>query len=238
MPYQTKTITNSIGMKFIKIPTGSFLMGRDAHLEEGDEDELPQHHVSIDSFYMQTTPVTQNQWIKIMRDNPSKFKAPNNPVENICWHDAQRFISKLNQIEGENRYRLPTESEWEYAVRAGTTTQYHFGNSEKELARYAWYDRNSENRPHPVGEKKANSWGLYDMYGSIWEWVEESYHENYDHAPNSDITWRRDDKQDICKVLRGGSWVAHANLARSATRNYNRADFGFVTSGFRLVLIS
>ncbi|HLC15756.1 MAG TPA: SUMF1/EgtB/PvdO family nonheme iron enzyme, partial [Thermodesulfovibrionia bacterium] len=157
-------IENSLKMKFAYIPPGKFMMGStNVTLSQG--------------FFMQTTPVTQGQWKALMGNNPSRFKRCGDdcPVESVSWHDAQKFIEKLNKREGVNKYRLPTEAEWEYAARAGSDTAYCFGDDEARLSEYAWYDKNSDGRTHPVAKKKPNAWWLYDMHGNVWEWSEDWY---------------------------------------------------------------
>lgn len=145
-------------MKFTLIHAGEFLMGS----EENDW-EKPSHKVKITNpFFLGTYPVTQREWKAVMSDNPSRFKGDDLPVESVSWDDAQKFIKKLNAKEGTNQYRLPSEAEWEYACRANTTTRYSFGDDESRLGEYAWYAKNSDHKTHPVGQKKPNSWGLYD----------------------------------------------------------------------------
>src|SRR5215510_10432312 len=143
-----KTLTNSIGMEFALIPAGTFTMGSDT----GDPDERPVHQVTISkAFYMGKYEVTQGQWQTVMGTNPSALPGDaNRPVDQVSWNEAQTFISKLNAMEGVQLYRLPTEAEWEYAARAGSTTIFSFGNDPKNLGEYAWYRSNSQRQPHPV----------------------------------------------------------------------------------------
>ena len=129
-------------------------------------------------------PVTQKQWKKVMGNNPSNFKGEDRPVESVSWEDVQEFVKKLNEKEGTDKYRLPSEAEWEYACRAGTQTRYSFGDDESKLNEYAWYDKNSGSETHPVGQKKPNSWDLYDMHGNVWEWVQDRWHDKYKGAPS------------------------------------------------------
>ena len=125
-----------------------------------------------------------------MGDNPSYFTGDDNlPVERVSWDNVQRFITKLNDKEGTSKYRLPSEAEWEYACRAGTTTRYSFGDNESELGEYAWYSSNSDSQTHPVGQKRANPWGLYDMHGNVWEWVQDCWHDSYSGAPADGRAW-------------------------------------------------
>jgi len=154
-----KLIINSIGMKFVLITAGIFTMGSPLD-EPGRNDDKKQHEVRISKqFYLQATEVSQGQWKKVMGDNPSLFKECGDdcPVERISWVDAQKFISELNQMEGTNKYRLPSEAEWEYACRAGTDTANSFGDKMDEIGEYGWYWDNSERQTHPGGEKKPNA---------------------------------------------------------------------------------
>ena len=125
--------------------------------------------------------VTQAQWETVMGNNPSWFKGANRPVEQVSWNDAQAFLKKLNAASVQ--FRLPSEAEWEYAARAGTQTAYAFGDDPNQLGKYAWFDDNSGNETHSVGQKKPNGFGLYDMHGNVWEWVADTWHDNYDGAP-------------------------------------------------------
>ena len=204
---------NSIGMKFTLIHAGEFYMG-----SEANDDEKPVHKVKINNpFYLGTYPVTQREWKAVMGDNknPSHFKGDDLPVELVSWVEVQKFIKKLNEKEGTDKYRLPSEAEWEYACRAGTTTRYSFGDSESELDDYAWYDENSDDEMHPVGQKKPNPWGLYDMHGNVEEWVQDKWHDSYDGAPTDGSSWER---AGAFRVIRGGSWDFIAWSCRSANR--------------------
>jgi len=176
--------------------------------------------IPAQEYYLGKYPVTQQQWEAVMGDNPSHFKGGTLPVETVSWDDAQLFIQKLNQLSGKKNYRLPTEEEWEYACRAGTTTEYYFGDDESQLGEYAWYDGNSGQTTHPVGQKKPNGWGLYDMAGNVWEWTDSWY-----------------DSSRSRRVLRGGGWDGGAACCRSASRDsYAPGDrSSFV--GFRLVFV-
>lgn len=241
---QAADYTNSIGMSFVEIKAGCFMMGRDAKFEEGDDDELPRHEVCIKKdFYLGKTEVTQEQWVAIMDKNPSEFKGRNIPVERVKWKDAQEFIRRLNEKEGGNHYRLPTESEWEYACRAGSTSDYHFGDYDKLLSEYGWFASNSGKRPHPVGQKQPNQWGLYDMHGNVWEWVEDCYHETKysSGAPKDGSAWNSSCYHfvggEIAGIVRGGSWFNNSKNLRSANRRSYPKSSRDHNIGFRVVRI-
>jgi formylglycine-generating enzyme required for sulfatase activity len=225
-------LTNGIGMKFVLIPAGTFMMGSPG-AEVGREDDEVQHKVTITrAFYLQTTPVTQGQWGRLMGDNPSRFKDGGDecPVEKICWDEAQRFIEKLKEIEGTDKYRFPTEAEWEYACRAGSTERFCFGDDEGKLGEYAWYGGNSEKKTHPVGQKKANAWGLYDMHGNVWEWCQDCYGD----YPVDPVTNPTGSSSCEFRVSRGGSWFDSASNLRSAHRGWGWPDNRVNNLGFRL----
>ena len=169
-----------------------------------------------------------------MGSNPSEFKGRNNPVEMVSWDDAQEFIKRLNAKEGHKRYRLPTEAEWEYAARAGTTTAYSFGDNKKELSRYAWYGENSGDSTKPVGQKQPNPWGLYDVHGNVFEWVQDWYGEKY--YANSPGTDPKGPSSSSGRVGRGGGWGSFAESCRSACRYFNSPDYRNICIGFRLAL--
>lgn len=241
---QAAEYTNSIGMNFIEIKTGCFMMGRDAKFEEGDDDELPRHEVCIKKdFYLGKTEVTQEQWVAVMDKNPSKFKGRSSPVEKVKWKDAQEFIRRLNEKEGGNHYRLPTESEWEYACRAGSTSDYYFGDYDRFLPEYGWFRGNSNKRTHPVAQKKPNPWGLYDMHGNVWEWVEDCYHETKysSEAPKDGSAWNSSCYYfvggEISGMVRGGSWFNDSKNLRSANRRSYPKDSKDSNVGFRVVRI-
>src|SRR5262249_24141391 len=162
-----------LDMPFFRTPGGEFLMGS----ADGYGDERPVHTVRISQpFYLGQYAVTQGQWQAVMGSNPSQFTGdPNRPVETVSWEDVQEFIRRLHAREGGATYRLPTEAEWEYAARAGSTTAYGFGDDPRQLSEYAWYSENAGRQTHPVGQLKPNAWGLYDMHGNVWEWVQDWY---------------------------------------------------------------
>ena len=255
-------LVNSLGMEFTLIPAGKFMMGSD--LEEHDEE--PIHEVTISRpFYMGIYPVTQSEWQEIMGNNPSELIGDDYPVHGVSWNDAQEFIRKLNLPDeqptilydnwtGETRpkaqfeYRLPSEAEWEYACRAGTT-----GDYAGPLDSMAWYANNSGhryvdaaqtweteqladngNQPHVVGTKEANAFRLFDMHGNVWEWCQDFYDENY--YRNSPSIDPQGPSSGQYRVLRGGSWDSVATLLRSALRLYGPPGNRGV-DGFRLVAV-
>lgn len=223
--------TNSVGMDFVYIQPGNFTMGS----ENGQSDERPPHDVTLSrGFLMQTTEVTQAQWKAVMGNNPSNFSGCDDcPVETVSWDDCQEFIKRLNGMEGTLAYRLPTEAEWEYACRAGSTTNYYFGDSEASLGDYAWYDGNSGSRTHQVAQKQPNAWGLYDMAGNVWEWCSDWYNSNYyAKSPNVDPVGLG---LGASRVNRGGSWYDDAWNCRSADRGGDLPRLRFIHLGFRVV---
>jgi len=232
-PQGTGEFTNSLGMQFILIPAGTFMMGSGS-AEEGDADERPQHRVTLSqSFYLQTTPVTQGQWKSLMGENPAFFHecGEDCPVENVSWNDVQEFIRKLNQVEKTEQYCLPTEAQWEYACRAGSTQGYSFGQEKVELGQYAWYEVNSQKSTHPVGRLKPNAWGLFDMHGNVYEWVQDCYGE----YPPGPVTDPKGPSAGRYRVLRGGSWDGEAGDLRSAYRHRLTPGYRYGHESFRVV---
>lgn len=237
-----ETYTNSIGMEFTLIPAGSFMMGCNSTFESCSTSETPQHRVQINTpFYLGITEVTQEQWVTVMEHNPSHFKGRANPVEQVSWNDAQAFVRVLNLMEDcTDCYRLPSEAEWEYAARAGATTAYWFGDSADDLGQYAWFADNSNDKTHPVGQTPANPWGLYDMHGNVWEWVQDCYHESYSGAPTDGGArttgcYKLNDGTTL-RVLRGGSWNDDAVNCRAASRrDVTSPAFSYKNYGFRVV---
>lgn len=229
---QNPTFDNTIGMEFVLIPAGNFYMGSPSDEEGRLINEGPVHEVQIaKAFYMGKYEVTQEEWIEIMGVSPSLLKDDRLPADSISLNQIQEFITKLNERENTDKYRLPSEAEWEYAARAGTTTRYSFGEDELELDDYAWYGDNKKGS-HPVGQKLPNQWGLYDMHGNVWEVVQDGFHDNYNNAPLDGSVWETANRNFIS---RGGSWDNDANLLRSASRHKNDpGDRNFLT-GFRIV---
>ena len=225
--------------EMVLIPSGSYLMGSkfDPFAKiQSSADELPQHNVSIRSFAIGKFEVTQEQWYALMGNLPSNYKGRNLPVEQISWDDAQEFISKLNTKTGK-KYRLPSESEWEYASRAGSVSLYHFGDDEKQLGLYAWYLDGSRAAPnsmqtHLVGEKLPNSFGLHDVYGNVWEWTQDCWNENYINAPLDESPWLDGDCNR--RVVKGGSWFSNAQSLRSANRGRALKSTRDSAFGFRV----
>ncbi|NEX22243.1 formylglycine-generating enzyme family protein [Thiorhodococcus mannitoliphagus] len=221
-----ETFTNALGMTFRLIPAGSFQMGCDPARQTCHETELPGHRVSFATpFYLGETEVTQRQWEAVMDDNPAHFKNPDNPVEQVTWEDAQAFVRALNQRpELGGGYRLPSEAEWEYAARAGTQSDYWFGDGgdETQLNRHMWYLFSAQEHPHEVAQKPANPWGLYDVHGNVMEWVADCYHPNYVGAPKDGSAWNdnceRLNNGERARLLRGGAWYLYPEGARAAFR--------------------
>ena len=228
---------NSIGMEFVLIPAGDFEMGSPTTGADDSEyrAETPAHRVTIqNAFYLGTYEVTQAQWSEVMGPNPSYFAGDDLPVERVSWDDVQAFIKQLNAKEGTDKYRLPSEAEWEYACRAGTTTRYSFGDDDLNLGEYAWYgDENGTT--HPVGQKKPNPWWLYDMHGNVREWVQDAFHGDYNGAPSNGSAW--DGGPHSLRIVRGGSWLDGADYCRSAKRRTDEPGNRRGTVGFRLVRV-
>ncbi len=245
-------ITNSIGMKLVLIPPGEFMMGSPDLDKNAERWEKPQHHVRITKpFYLGVMEVTQEEYQRVMGTNPSYFSATGNgkdklggqdttrfPLENVTWDDAAEFCRKVSQMPEEKTarwYRLPSEAQWEYACRAGSTTRYCFGDEESGLGEYAWYGANSNVTTHPVGGKKPNAWGLYDMHGNVWEWCQDYYfNENYAQSATDDPTgpdW------SIFRTFRGGGWSNGTEASRSASRIGDDPGRRSFCMGFRVSLV-
>jgi len=244
-----KTITTPTGLTMALLPAGEFIMGDD----RGDADEQPAHKVRVSAFSMDTHELTQQAYESLTHQNPSKFKGPDRPVDQVDWYHAVLYCNLRSLKEGlkpcydtktlacdfsANGYRLPTEAEWEYACRAGTRDKYSFGPEAARLKTYAWSKANADQATHPVGQKAANPWGLYDLHGNVAEWCHDFYSETY---------YQRSEAQDPhgppagdkC-VLRGGSWRSGEDGCRSSARNsetprFADACFGSDGCGFRCV---
>jgi formylglycine-generating enzyme required for sulfatase activity len=211
-------------IQMISVAGGTFLMGSPLSESGRDKDEGPQSDATVPSFYMSTYEVTQAQYKAVIGTNPSSFKGDDLPVDSVSWNDAVEFCRKLSRTTGRD-YRLPTEAEWEYASRAGTTGPYA-GN----IDAMTWYSANSGSQTHPVGQKQPNALGLYDMYGNVWEWCQTKY-EPY---PYNATDGREDLQGTDVRVMRGGSWESSANSCRSAYRRRVIPDVRSI--GFRIVL--
>ena len=232
----TNTFENSIGMEFIEIPAGEFLMGCSEGDNECSEDEKPQHKVKISkSFYLGKYEVTQGQWSRVMGENRSEFKdcGDDCPLEHVSWNYVQNFIEKLCKLEKQNpcKYRLPTEAEWEYAARAGSKEKYYWG--ERISEKYLWYDNNSEKNTHQVGKKIPNAWGLYDMSGNVFEWVQDRYKDDY--YKNSPAIDPKGINSGEFRVLRGCSWSTDARVCRISSRFGMISLNNNINYGFRLL---
>lgn len=226
----TIDLANGVKIEMVKLDGGEFTMGGDQY-----DNEKPRHQVRISPFAIARYEVTQAQWIAVMDgNNPSSNKGDSLPVENVSWDDVQRFLKKAG-----NGFRLPTEAEWEYAARANSTTAYNFGDSESQLGEYAWFYSNSGNKTHPVGEKKPNQFGLYDMHGNVWEWCSDWYSGDYYQTCKSQgvITDPQGPNAGVDRVVRGGSWHYGAVVCRSASRVGLAPGGRDGNLGFRLVRI-
>jgi formylglycine-generating enzyme required for sulfatase activity len=273
MAQSEKEITNSIGMKLVLIPKGTFQMGSPVS-EEGHGPNEVQHEVTLSKdFYLGVTEVIQAQYQKIIGENASYFQgdevqgdSSNHPVENVSWDDAVEFCNRLSDLPEEKKagrvYRLPTEAEWEYACRAGSETAYSFGASSKSLGDYAWFGNNSgskeldsdalwakvKNNPqeyvdtllsagyatHPVGEKKPNAWGLYDMHGNVFEWCSDWYGD----YPKGAVSDPAGPRVGALRVRCGGGWGGEAASFRSASRRGSLPSDRGYSIGFRVALSS
>ena len=206
---------HGVKMDFVPIPSGSFMMGD----KNGDDEEKPVHKVTISKpFHMGKFEVTQEQWEVVMGSNPSHFKGAKKPVDRVSWEACQTFIKKLNEKFARSgvTFALPTEAEWVYACRAGSTSRFGFGDGQTDLAQYAWFEGNAGGETHPVGQKKPNAWGLYDMHGNVWEWCADWYDgDYYKKSPAVDPTGPT---AVTSRVLRGGSWSDLALYCRSSYR--------------------
>ena len=243
-----------VALTMVKIPAGSFLMGSPGGEPERFDDEGPQHEVKLGAFWMAQTPITQAQWLavaawpKLERDlkpDPSKFKGAHRPVERVSWLDAQEFCRRLNQRTGKG-YGLPSEAQWEYACRAGSTTPFCFGATlTPELANYHgnFVYQNGPKGTYrgqtcEVASFAANGWGLHDMHGNVWEWCEDHWHDSYNLSPGDDQPWLTPAAvADDQRLLRGGSWIGDPGDCRSAYRSHDEAVIDDDDVGFRVVCL-
>jgi len=248
-PGSTQLIQTACGLQMVPIPAGQFTMG----VDEGPVDVKPAHLVKVDAFLIDQSEVTQEAYEKLMHKNPSRRKNPNNPVEQVTWSAAARFCNARSLLDGltpcydtnswqcdfsASGYRLPTEAEWEYACRAGSTARYSFGDGPEALRTFAWFEGNSQAMPHPVGQRKPNAWGLYDMQGNVWEWCNDFYGPKYFRTSPDDNP--RGPQEGEKRVLRGGAWSSSAESCTSWTRNCDEAGVTDIcltmdSNGFRCV---
>lgn len=211
--------------EMMALPAGRLAMGspevkttglsEEALKYAGEFEEQPQHPVTIRAFAIGLYEVTQTEWVAIMGSNPSSRQGDRLPVENVSWEEAQEFARRLSERTGKP-YRLPTEAEWEYAARAGSTQTFPFGDDPSLLPRYAWFRANADAHSHPVGTREPNAFGLYDMLGNVWERTEDCWRPHYEDAP-ADGSARTDGDCDL-RVVRGGSWVNLPQFLRPAAR--------------------
>jgi len=229
---------NLIKYNLVLIPGGVFQMGSPETEEGRCKREGPVHEVKVPSFYLGRYPVTNEEYGRFLVANKGmkepeywgdrRFNQSRQPVVGVSWKDAQRYALWAG-------LRLPSEAEWEYACRAGTSTRYYSGDSEADLDRVGWYDKNSGNQLHPVGEKEPNAFGLYDMHGNVWEWVEDDWHGSYTEALLDGKAWV-DNPRSSGRVLRGGSWYDDPQDCRSASRLWIVPHFRYLHIGFRLAV--
>jgi sulfatase modifying factor 1 len=226
---------SDLGIEMVFVEGGTFTMGCTGEQSDCEDNEKPTHQVTLSDFCIGKYEVTQKQWREIMGNNPSYFKNCDDcPVENISWDDAQEFIKILNQKTGKT-YRLPTEAEWEYAARGGAsassaTAKYAGSSNYDEVA---WYDINSGSKTHPVGQKKPNELGIYDMSGNVWEWCNDR-DGNYSRGSQTNP---QGPSSGSLRVLRGGGWAGNARRCRVSNRKYYILDCRFDNRGFRLALV-
>jgi formylglycine-generating enzyme required for sulfatase activity len=250
-----------VRLAMMQIPAGRFVMGAPEGEEESRDNERPQHEVSVAGFFMGRYPVTQGQWRAVagyeqiereLKSEPSRFKGDNRPVEQVSWDEAVEFCRRLSVKSG-REYRLPSEAEWEYACRAGTTTPFHFGETlDAEIANYDAQSENEGWKPvygagkkgeyreetTEVGQFPGNEWGLQDMHGNVWEWCEDDWHNSYEGAPTDGSAWLEENRTETDRLLRGGSWLVNPRDCRSAFRGYfSRGNRGG-NLGFRVLCVS
>ncbi|NET14888.1 MAG: formylglycine-generating enzyme family protein [Okeania sp. SIO1H6] len=239
----TEDLGKGVTLEMVSIPGGSFVMGSAENEVETDSPEGPQHEVTIQPFYISKYPITQDQYQAIMGKNPSHFKGGKRPVETVTWHNATTFCQNLSKKIGKT-YKLPSESQWEYACRAGTTTPFYFG--ETITTDLVNYNGNYTYGDAPKGEYRGettdvgsfppNAFGLYDMHGNVWEWCQDIWHDNYEGAPNDGSAWETGGDSKI-RVLRGGYWEDEPGNCRSGFRLWGDAGFCSNNRGFRVVYL-
>lgn len=239
-----ENLGKGVTLEMVSVPGGTFTMGSAASELKRQSDESPQRKVTVPSFYLGKYPVTQAQWQAIMGSNPSRFKGVNRPVETVSWNEAIEFCRKLSQKTG-REYRLPSEAEWEYACRAGITTPFHFGSTiTPELANYkGTYTYGSgpkgqyREQTTEVGSFPPNAYGLHDMHGNVWEWCQDTGHNNYNGAPTDGSAWI-DKNDNNYRVIRGGSWSDDPRDCRSANRGWSNPGVRDDYEGFRVASVA
>ncbi len=230
--FRDKLKDGSLGPEMVQIPAGTFQMGSN----DGESNEKPVHTVSVKSFAMGKYEVTFEEYDKFCeatgREKPSDsgWGQGKRPVINVNWNDAKAYVKWLSEQTGKD-YRLPSEAQWEYACRAGSIGEYSFGDDVNQLGNYGWYWDNSGKMTHPVGEKQANKFGLYDMHGNVWEWLEDKWHNNYKGAPSDGSAWMSGDSNS--HILRGGSWDYGADSLRCAYRYRDDRPYRYYPGGLR-----
>ncbi|MEK8015979.1 MAG: formylglycine-generating enzyme family protein [Candidatus Parabeggiatoa sp.] len=240
--YQITDLDNEIKLEMVYIPGGHFMMGSPEDEKGRDDNEGPQHSVTIAPFYMSKYPITQSQYQSVMGENPAKFQGQNHPVQRVSWSDAVMFSEKLSQKTGKI-YQLPSEAQWEYACRAFTSTPFYFGDT--ITTALANYKGHSTYRAEPKGVYRKetteigifppNSFGLYDMHGNVWEWVADAWHDNYKGAPSDGCVWA-EGKEPANAPVRGGALYRPASDCRCANRLKHSTDIRCQNIGFRIVL--
>jgi formylglycine-generating enzyme required for sulfatase activity len=233
----TVDLGDGVKLELVPIPAGEFLMGSSDSEKDAHPIEKPQHRVRITRpFHLGKYPVTREQWKAVMGNTPSGFAGPKRPVDQVSWDDCRRFLDKLDKRQGipPGKFQLPSEAQWEYACRAGSKTRYCFGDDESSLAQYAWYGAYFEVPPitYPVGRKKPNALGLFDMHGNVEEWCADWYDDRYyAGSPAEDPTGP---EAGSLRVARGAAWRSSAEFCRSASRNYFQPGDRFHGLGFRV----
>jgi formylglycine-generating enzyme required for sulfatase activity len=223
-----------VTLELLRVSAGDFMMGTNSMLNDWFEHARPVHSVTIErDFYLGKYEVTQSQWETVMGNNPSNSATSGDqPVEQVSWAEAVEFCERVSDLTGQE-VRLPSEAEWEYACRAGTTTDYSFGNSSSALGEYAWYEANSEFTTHPVGEKLPNPWGLHDLHGNVWEWCQDVWHEDYSGAPTDGTAWTTDG-DSARRIIRGGSRANLPSVLLSGNRHSQESEAPHFLIGFRV----
>ena len=219
------------GIEMIHVEGGTFMMGATLEQDDDCDDEKPVHQVTISSFYIGKYPITQEQWMAVMDDNPSHFEGENLPVEMVNWGDVQRFIHILNEQTGK-QYSLPTEAEWEFAARGGNKSKGYRYSGSNSIDDVAWYENNSDDITHPVGLKAPNELGIHDMSGNVWEWCNDWFGV---YSASAQIN-PKGPKSGSSRVLRGGGWSSRALVCRVAHRIILTPELRYSRPGLRILL--